>query len=366
MTIPFSYLERQFADIAPYLEDIGRLVAATDFTLGTAVADFENSFAEYIGLPHAVGVGSGTDALILSMKMLGIGQGDEVITAANTFIATAGAIIATGARPVFVDSEDGFVIDTHRIESAITENTKAIIPVHYTGNVADMPEVMAIAKKHHLIVIEDCAQAIGAQINGLPVGSWGSSGAFSIHPLKNINVWGDGGFVLTRDEELADRLRLYRNHGLTDRDHVKIFGVNCRLDTLQAVVGNRLMPQASEITRRRIEIANQFDAAFSNIDGIRVPVRRPGVRHVFHLYILRVERRDALVSHLNTRGIEAKIHYPIPIHLQEAAGELGYSKGDFPVTEADAEHVITLPAHQHITPSEAEQIIEEVRHFYGH
>lgn len=365
MTIPFSYLERQFDDLEPYLRDIGALVGSADFTLGKVVAEFEEAFADYIGLPHAIGVGSGTDALILSLKMIGVGPGDEVITAANTFIATAGAIIATGARPVFVDSEEGYVIDVSQIEAAITEKTKAIIPVHYTGNVADMPKVMTLADRHGIAVIEDCAQAIGAELNGAPIGSWGRSGAFSIHPLKNINVWGDGGLILTKDQELADALRLYRNHGLTDRDHVKVFGINCRLDSIQAVVGNRLIGSAPEITRRRIEIAAQFDEAFKNIDGIRVPMRRPDVRHVFHLYILRVDRRDELLAHLNQKGIEAKIHYPIPIHLQEAAQDLGYQRGDFPVTEADADCVITLPAHQHITPSEAEQIIEEVRAFYG-
>jgi dTDP-3-amino-2,3,6-trideoxy-4-keto-D-glucose/dTDP-3-amino-3,4,6-trideoxy-alpha-D-glucose/dTDP-2,6-dideoxy-D-kanosamine transaminase len=365
MTIPFSYLERQFADIDPYLDDIRTLVAASDFTLGSAVAEFESTFATYIGLPHAVGVGSGTDALILSLKMLSIGPGDEVITAANTFIATAGAIIATGARPVFVDSEDGFVIDIENIEAAITENTRAIIPVHYTGNVADMPALMEIAERHRLEVIEDCAQAIGAQLNDMPVGSWGRSGAFSVHPLKNINVWGDGGLILTRDEDFAEQLRLYRNHGLTDRDHVQIFGINCRLDSIQAIVGNRLIKHAANITERRISIANRFDEAFVDIDEIRIPKRRPGVRHVFHLYILRVEHRDALLTHLTTQGVEAKVHYPIPIHLQEAAKDLGYKRGDFPVAEADAGEVITLPAHQHIEDWEAAKIITEVRSFYG-
>ena len=299
------------------------------------------------------------------MKRLGIGLGDEVITAANTFIATAGAIVATGARPVFVDSEEGFVIDVTQIEAAITKRTRAIVPVHYTGNVADMPTIMKIADAHELPVVEDCAQAIGAKLDDKPVGSWGKAGAFSVHPLKNINVWGDGGLILTNDESFAEDLRLYRNHGLTDRDHVKIFGINSRLDSIQALIGTRLMHQAPSITDRRVELASLFDDALGDIDGIFIPKRRQGVRHVFHLYILRVERRDDLLQHLINQGIEAKVHYPIPIHLQDAATSLGYTAGDFPVTENDAECVITLPAHQHITDSEANRIIEEVRGFYS-
>ena len=366
MIVPFSYLERQFENIDPYLDDIRSLVASTDFTLGAAVSEFERRFADYVGLPHAVGVGSGTDALILPLKLLGIGPGDEVITAANTFIATAGAIVALGAKPVFVDSEDGFVINTDKIEAAITEKTRAIVPVHYTGNVADMPEVMRIASKYDLVVVEDACQAIGAQLGGKPVGSWGKSAAFSVHPLKNINVWGDGGLVLTEDANFADELRLYRNHGLTDRDHVKCFGINCRLDTLQAVIGNRLIGEAAQITEQRIKIAQQYDDAFSELgEHLQVPHRREGVRHVFHLYIVRATNRDELLHHLNQAGVEAKVHYPIPIHLQEAAKDLGYNKGDFPVTESDAECVITLPAHQHLSLAEVEFTIQQVRKFYG-
>ena len=367
MIVPFSYLKRQFADIDPYLDDIAELVGTADFTLGTAVDEFENSFASYVGLPHAVGVGSGTDALIMPLKLLGVGPGDEVITAANTFIATVGAIAAVGAKPVFVDSEDGFVIDVEQIEKAITPKTRAIIPVHYTGNVADMPNIMKIAERYGLVVIEDACQTIGARLLDKPVGSWGAATAFSIHPLKNINVWGDGGLVLTNDAVLAERLRLYRNHGLVDRDHVKSFGINCRLDSLQALIGKRLMAEASAITERRIDVAAHYDRAFADMgNAVRVPHRRPEVRHVFHLYILRVEQRDELVAQLNSRGIEAKIHYPIPIHLQEAALDLGYGPGDFPVTENDAKCVVTLPAHQHLSQAEIDYTVEQVRAFYGY
>ena len=364
MRIPFSYLGQQFSEIDDYLDDIRALVERADFTLGAAVTEFENRFAAFCGLPHAIGVGSGTDALIISLRLSGVGPGDEVITAANTFIATVGAIAAVGARPVLVDNENGFAINPDEIAQKITPQTRAIVPVHYTGNVADMPSIMEIADGHGIPVIEDAAQAIGSSLDGKPVGSWGKTACFSVHPLKNINVWGDGGLILTDDDALADKIRLYHNHGLKNRDECVMFGVNSRLDTLQAVVGLRLIEQAEEITERRITVAAHYDAAFSDFDpAICVPLRRAGVRHAFHLYMLRVERRDELLTHLHNCGIEALIHYPIPIHLQEAARDLGYQRGDFPVAEVDAETIITLPAHQHLDDEQIDFIVESVRGF---
>ncbi len=364
--VPFSYLDRQFADVDLYLQDIKALVLSGEFTLGSHVAEFERRFAEMVGIPHAVGVGTGTDALIMSLKALGVGPGDEVITTPTTFVATVGAIAMAGATPVFVDSEDGFVIDPSKIEAAITKKTKAILPVHYTGNAADMPAIMQVADKHGLHVVEDACQSIGAQIDGKPVGSWGATAGFSLHPLKNLNVWGDGGVIVTRSAELAERLRLARNHGLKNRDEVVVFGGNCRLDALHAVIGNRLISQTPFITRQRIAYADRFDAAFADLaPQLRVPVRRPGVKHVYHLYILRTERRDELVRHLNERGIEAKVHYPIPMHLQEASRHLGYKRGDFPISERDADQVVTLPVHQHLTDAEVDYTIATVRAFYG-
>jgi dTDP-4-amino-4,6-dideoxygalactose transaminase len=365
MRVPFSYLDRQFADIDAYLDDIKELVKSGDFTLGKPLTEFEERFAELCGIPHAIGVASGTDALVLSLKVLGIGPGDEVITTPTTFIATVGAIVITGARPVFVDSDDGYVIDASKIEAAITPRTKAIIPVHYTGNVADMPAIMKIARKHELMVIEDACQAIGAALDGKPVGSWGETASFSLHPLKNLNVWGDGGVIITRSARLAEALRLYRNHGLINRDEVSTFGGNSRLDTLQAVIGNRLIKQVKFITDQRIANAKRYDEAFADLsEFIRIPTRRPGVKHVYHLYIVRAKKRDELLAYLNKNGVEAKIHYPIPVHLQKAAQYLGYKKGDFPVSEEDSRTIITLPAHQHLTNQEIDYTIEQVRSFY--
>jgi aminotransferase EvaB len=365
MQVKFSYLDRQFAELGSYLEDLGNFVKTGDFTLGAPLREFEERFAAYCGMPYAVGVGTGTDAITMSLKVLGVGPGDEVITTPTTFIATVGAIAMTGATTVFVDSEDGFVIDPAKIEAAITPRTKAIVPVHYTGNVADMPAIADIAARHKLLVVEDACQAIGARQDGKPVGTWGLTACFSLHPLKNLNVWGDGGVILTRSEELAEQLRLFRNHGLVGRDEVAIFGCNCRLDTLQAVIGNRLIKEVEFITAQRIANAKRYDDVFSDMgDNVRVPVRRPGVKHVFHLYILRVKNRDGLLAYLQQNGIDARIHYPIPVHLQKAAQHLGYKKGDFPVSERDSEQIITLPAHQHLTESEMDYVIEKVRGFY--
>ena len=366
MHVKFSYLDRQFSDIDPYLEDIRQLVQSGDFTLGAPLVEFEKRFADLSGMPFAVGVGTGTDALGLSLRAGGVGPGDEVITAPNTFIATVGAIAMLGARPVFVDSNEGFVIDANGIEAAITEKTKAILPVHYTGNVADMPAIMKVAEQNHLVVVEDSCQSIGAQIDGQPVGSWGLAAGFSLHPLKNLNVWGDGGVIVTRSADLDHKLRLLRNHGLVNRDEVAIFGGNSRLDTLQAVIGNRLIGQTDFITDRRIENAGRLDKGLSDLNGyVRIPARSARVKHVYHLYIIRVEARDALLSYLNDHGVEAKVHYPIPVHLQPAAAELGYRQGDFPVAEADSKTSITLPAHQHLSDDEIDYVIEKVHDFYA-
>lgn len=365
MKVSFSYLDRQFVEVDAYLADVKALVLSGEFTLGRAVEQFEQRFAALCGMPHAIGVGTGTDAIALSLKVLGIGPGDEVITTPMTFIATVGAIVQVGARPVFVDSEDGFVIDPAQIEAAITPRTRAIVPVHYTGNVADMPRIAALAERHRLQVVEDACQSIMGAIDGKPVGSWGATAAFSLHPLKNLNVWGDGGVIVTRDDALATQLRLYRNHGLSNRDEVAIWGVNCRLDALQAVIGNRLIGETEHITARRRAIAAQYDEGLGELaEWVQVPTRRPGVRHVYHLYVVRVKRRDELLAFLNARGVEAKIHYPIPVHLQKAAVSLGYGPGSFPVCEEHCQQIITLPAHQHLTDDEVQFTLDQVRAFY--
>ncbi len=365
MKVEYSYLKEQFRNSEPILKAMKDQLKRCRFTFGAEMIEFENRFAKLIKARYAAGVGSGTDALFLPMKALGIGSGDEVISAPNSFIATTGAIVAAGAMPVYVDVLDDFTINSDLIEEKITKRTKAILPVHYTGAPADMPKIMKIAKKYNLPVVEDACQSISAAINGKPVGTFGVAGGFSLHPLKNLNVWGDGGVVVTNSKQMADKLLLLRNHGLAGRDEVEIFGYNSRLDTIQAIVGNFLIKQANWITDQRIKNANKLDRALSDLpDHITLPTRKTGFRHVYHLYMFYAKKRDQLLSYLLKNGIEAKIHYPIPLHLQRAARYFGYKKGDFPVTEAHCKSIITLPVHQHLKESQISYMIDKIKAFY--
>jgi len=366
MKVPFSYLDRQFANPEPILKDIERLVRSGDFTLGRDMELFESEFAKVIDAKYAIGVGSGTDALLLPLKALGIGAGDEVITAVNTFVATAGAIETAGAKIVFVDCNEKYVIDEKKIEKEITSKTKAILPVHFAGQPANMPEIMDIAARHGLFVIEDACQAIGASINGVNCGNYGLSAAFSFHPLKNLNVWGDAGMIVTNSTDLKDKLILMRNHGTVDRDHYAFYSYNSRLDSIQAVVGNHMIKKFGKITEKRIKIAHTYDHELSGLPQfITIPDRPSNERNVFHLYMLLVKNRDNLLQYLNANEIEAKIHYPLPLHLQEASRCLGYKKGDFPVSEVQTESLITLPAHPYLTDEEVDFTIKKIRQFYS-
>ena len=250
MKVRYSYLNQQFEECDDLWQDLRTFVATGDFTLGAALEAFENRFAQLIGVKYAVGVNSGTDAIKLSLRSVGVGYGDEVITSANTFVATVGAISELGAVPVFIDCDDTFCMDVDQVESAITSKTKAIVPVHFTGYMTDMRKLLPIAGEYKVPIVEDACQSILGAIDGKNAGTWGRLGAFSLHPLKNLNVWADGGIVTTDDEDLAVQLRLLRNHGLVGRDTVQILGCNSRLDTIQAVVGNWLIPQTEDIANK--------------------------------------------------------------------------------------------------------------------
>jgi len=365
MQVKYSYLDQQFADVDEYFADLRKLVEGGEFTLGPFVEAFEKKFANYIGVKHAIGTNTGTGALTLALKAVGVKPGDEVITVANTFIATVGAIIATGARPVFVDCDDRYQIDASKIEAAITSKTSAILPVHWAGCPPELDKILRISNLHEIPVVEDACPAVGAKINGKFAGTFGKVNAFSMHPLKPLNVWGDGGIVVTNDDKAAEFLRLYRNHGLVDRDHVEIWGVNERLQPFQAVVGSRVLDTVDGLVEARIKNAKILDAGLKGLEKfIRTPVRPAGYREVFQLYLVTAVRRDELVTFLNTQGIEAKVHYPIPIHLQNAAINLGYQKGDFPVCERQAEEILTLPAHQHISQEHIDYMLKKIRNFY--
>jgi dTDP-4-amino-4,6-dideoxygalactose transaminase len=365
MRVRYSYLPQQFGAIDDLLQEIRRFVATGDFTLGRELEIFEARFAELIGARYAIGVGSGTDAIKLPLKALGVGHGDEVITAANTFIATVGAIAEIGATPVFVDCDDSFCMNVAEVESRITPRTKAIVPVHFTGYMTDMPVLMEIADRHGVPVVEDACQAILADIGGQKAGTFAKAGAFSLHPLKNLNVWGDGGIITTNDEQMAVHLRLLRNHGMRNRDEIEILGYNSRLDTLQAVVGNWLIGSAADITARRIANAARYDAALSTLPQIRIPPRLSTMRRVYHLYMVFAEDRDGLYAHCQSQGIECKVHYPIPLYLQDALKHLGHREGDFPVTDRHTREIITFPCDQHLSAAEIDHVIDCVSDYYA-
>ena len=362
--VRYSPLAQQFADPEEIFDELRALVRSGDFTLGKVVDEFEREFAAAVGVRHAIGVGSGTDALKLPLKALGLGPGDEVITSANTFWATVGAIAEVGAVPRFVDCDDSFGLDLGQLEAAIGPRTKAIMPVHLTGDVLDMPRLMRIAERHGLPVVEDGCQSLMGSVDGKPVGSFGIAAGFSMHPLKIINVWGDAGIVVTNDDEMDRKLRLLRNHGLKNRDEMEILGYNSRLDSVQAVIGRWILRQINEIVDQRAVNARYYDEGLRDLSGIRVPRRDPRNRHVYLLYMVFAERRDALLEHCLAAGVEAKVHYPVPIYRQKALEFLGHADGDFPVTDRHAKTVISFPVDQHLSREEQDYVIETVRSFY--
>lgn len=372
MKVPYNYLDRQFDPggelVNDILADIRKLVETGEFTLGPQVKEFEKKFADFCDVRHVVGINSGTDALILILKALRIGPGDEVITVPNSFIATANVIRFVGAMPVFVDVDDEYLMDTDLAKEAITKNTKAILPVHLTGNPVFMPSLLGLHTETHeryLYLIEDAAQAIDAEIRGKKIGGWGIAGEFSLHPLKNMNVWGDGGMVTTNNDELAKKIRLMRNHGLESRDVCEMAAGNCRLHTIQAVVALRLMADVRMVSDRRIANAALYDSLLRNVDGIVIPPRSSSKRQVYHTYVIQVDSREELIKFLTENGVETKVHYPVPIHLQKPYMELGYKRGNFPVCESQAERILSLPIHQYLTEDQIQYVAGLIGKFYG-
>lgn len=365
LPINHNYLQQQFSDHDVILKKIKQVVRQGDFTLGREVDYLEEDFAKLVGTRYAIGVGSGTDALFLSLKALGVGQGDEVITTPYTFFATIGAIVTAGAKPVFVDVKPDYNLDPNQIISKITSRTKAILPVHWAGKPCDMDPIREIAKQHHLTVVEDACHAIRATYKDHPAGSLGTIGCFSFHPLKNLNVWGDAGIISTSSEEIANKLKLLRNHGLKNRDESDLFAYNSRLDTIQAVVARHVLEKIDFITEERIKNAAYFDKALSGVDQIKIPERESFVKQVYHLYVIRAEHRSELQRFLISNGVDAKVHYPIPMHLQPAAKFLGYKVGDFPVCESICDSVLSLPVHEFISQDDQDRVIELIRKFYG-
>src|SRR6266403_2399010 len=352
--IPLVDLRSQRRAIAEDIEAaIGRVLERCDFILGKEVSLFEEEFAEYCGSPHAIGVSSGTDALYLACRALGLGEGDEVIIPAMTFASTAFAVSLTGARPVLVDvrSEDA-LIDPSKIETAVTPRTKAIIPVHLYGNCADMAAVGAIAAKHSLMVIEDAAQAHGAFYAGRRAGSLGDAGCFSFYPGKNLGAYGDGGLVTTARRDIAERVQLLRNCGSRAKYHHDEVGLNSRLDTLQAAILRPKLRHLEEWNAARRWIAAQYDEALRGISEVHRTPHAPGSVH--HLYVVRLAGRENVLQALNDRGIGAGIHYPFALHELEAYASLGYRAGEFPIAENWARQCLSLPIYPEITAAQVD------------
>jgi aminotransferase EvaB len=364
MKVRYSYLPEQFRHAPNLWVRLRKFVKTGDFTLGKPLVKFEKNFASLIGVKYAVGVNSGTDAIKLSLKTLNVGFGDEVITAANTFVATVGAITELGAKPVFVDCDDTFCMNVEHVEERITKKTKAIVPVHFTGYMTDMVKLKKISKRYKIPIVEDACQSILGAINKKNAGAWGEFGAFSLHPLKNINVWSDGGIITTNNKKFYNHLLLLRNHGLADRDTVKIQGYNSRLDTFQSVVGNWLLPKAHSIAKKRIQNAKYYDRNLSKINEITIPPRPKNLKIVYHLYIVFAKNRDKLLKYCLSKGIEAKIHYPKPMYLQESLKYLKHKRGDFPITDKHAKKIISFPCDQHLKKKQVDYIIKTVKYFY--
>lgn len=362
--IPYVDLAEQHSPIKDkLLEAVGKVLDHGKFILGEEVSQFEQRFAKICGVQYAVGLNSGTDALILALRALGIGLGDEVITAANSFISSASCIVCAGAKPVFVDVGEDYLMDPALIEKAITPKTKALLPVHWTGRPADMNAIRAIAKKHKLAVIEDCAQAVNAEYQGQKVGSFGDAGCFSLHPLKTLNACGDGGVLTTNHKDLYEKILTLRDNGLCKHRGI-YWSNNSRLDTLQAAILLVKLDYLEQWTQERRDNAHFYQEHLKGIVEVQLPMEEKGIRSVFHTFIIQAERRNELQSFLGEQGIVTKIHYDYPIHLQPVAHELGYGKGSLPVTERQAQKVLSLPVSGHLSKEMLEYIVNSTRNFY--
>lgn len=366
MKIPPLDLTRQYVSIKNEIDTaVQNVLNHGRFVLGPEVKELESKLAEYCDTGNGIGVASGTDALLLSLMAVGIKPGDEVITSTFTFFATAGVISRLGAKPIFVDIDPGtFNIDPALIEKAVTSKTRAIIPVHLYGQIAEMDEISEISKKHNIPVIEDAAQAIGSTYKGKKAGSVGLAGCFSFYPTKNLGGYGDGGFITTDDDETADLLRRLRIHGARPKYFHALIGINSRLDSIQAaalLVKLKHLPQWHEARRAR---AQYYDELLSDIDEVKTPFVRDYNYHIYHQYTILVEKRDELKEYLKSRDIGCEIYYPLPMHLQECFKDLGYKKGDMPVAEKAADMAISIPIFPELSAEEQDYIAETIREFY--
>lgn len=358
-TVPFIDLPAQFRNLKPEIDRVlAPVFESTGFILGPAVAEFERAFAQYNNAKFCVSLNSGTAALHLALLALDVGPGDEVITVANTFIATAEGISFTGATPRFVDAcPETYNLDPEKLEAAITSKTKAIIPVHLFGQPADMDAIRAIAAKRNIKVVEDACQAHGASYKGARVGTMSDVSCFSFYPGKNLGAAGDGGAIVTNDPEIADRVKLLRDHGSRKKYEHEIIGHNFRLDTIQAAILNVKLPYLDQWNLARQRHADYYSSKLSSVPGVVVPYIAPENQSVFHLYVVQVENRDRVQQAMNAADIQTGIHYPKPVHLQPAYAALGYKQGAFPVAEALAGKILSLPMFAELTEAQQDRVI---------
>lgn len=370
-TIKHLDLGRQLEAIRPEIDSaIANILDNTAFVGGKPVSDFEDAYAEFCGSECCIGVGNGTDAIYLTlwalMEMGKLKRGDEVITSAMSFIATIEPLYQLGLKPVLVDIDDAtYNLDPKKVADAVTDKTRMIIPVHLYGQPCDMDELMSIAEKNNLLVLEDSAQAHGATYAGKHVGNFGASGTFSFYPGKNLGAFGDGGAVITNDEILAKKIRMISNHGRTKKYEHDMMGINSRLDTLQAAILSVKLNHISRWNEGRQKIAARYNDALKNIDGLKLPALGDNRTHVFHQYVVCLDDREGFQAHCEKFGVQTGIHYPIPLHLQPACKELGYQQGQFPNAEKLGEQCVSLPIYAEMTDNEIERVIDTVRRYFS-
>jgi dTDP-4-amino-4,6-dideoxygalactose transaminase len=365
IAVPFVDLQSQHRGLAAEIRQaVDQVLTDCNFILGRQVREFEQAFAAYIGVAHAIGVSNGLDALRIALAALDIGPGDEVIVPANTYIATALAVSALGARVVLVDCDSStYNLDPKKLERAITSRTRVVIPVHLTGQSADMAPILEIAERRGLQVLEDTAQAHGARYHGQACGSMGIAGCFSFYPAKNLGAAGDGGMIVTENGKLAQRARKLCNYGEVVKYEHAEKGFNARLDTLQAAILQVKLPHLDGWNRRRAQNAQRYRDRLARIPGVELQSVLPECTHVYHLFMIRVARRDALRQFLQDRGVQTGIHYPTPIHLQAAYADHGWKKGDFPVAEELASRIVSLPMFPELTAEQIDYVCEQVGEF---
>ena len=358
--IPLVDLSVQHADIGAEAEQaFARIAASGAFVLGPDVEQFEREFAEYCGVSHCVGVANGTDAVEFALRAVGVSPGEEVILPANTFVATAGAVMRAGATPVLVDCDPQYLlIDPAEVEKRITGRTRAIVAVHLYGQLAPVDQLADVAGRYGVHLVEDAAQSHGATRHGRPSGTWGRTAGTSFYPGKNLGAYGDAGAVLTDSAEAAAALRLLRNHGSTVKYQHPELGFNSRLDTVQAAVLRAKLRRLDAWNEQRRDAARRYEELLAGVPGVTLPATAPGNEHVWHLYVIQVDERDRVLAELNAAGIGAGIHYPVPLHLQGAYAHLEHVRGDFPAAEVAADRILSLPIFPGITEAQQQRVVD--------